>query len=80
MHRMGTPPRLLEDPLPELAVRIARIPPPNARRPHAFHEERSEVVSMALRSPNGSAPVAVPSTFLTHSSDEQNLFAKAAWL
>ena len=33
--------------LDELAVRIARIPPPNPRRPHAFHEERSEVASMA---------------------------------
>jgi hypothetical protein len=33
--------------LDELAGRIARIPPPSARRPHAFHEERSEVASLA---------------------------------
>lgn len=33
--------------LDALAERIARIPPPSARRPDAFHEERSEVASQA---------------------------------
>jgi hypothetical protein len=33
--------------LDALAERIARIPPPSARRPHAFHEERSEAASIA---------------------------------
>lgn len=33
--------------LDELAVRIARIPPPSATKPHAFHEERSECASLA---------------------------------
>lgn len=29
--------------LDQLAERIARIKPPSARNPHAFHEDRSEV-------------------------------------
>lgn len=33
--------------LDALAERIARIPPPSSRRPDAFHEERSEVASLA---------------------------------
>jgi hypothetical protein len=33
--------------LDALAERIARIPPPSARRPDAFHEERSEAASLA---------------------------------
>jgi hypothetical protein len=30
-----------------LARRIARIKPPSPRNPHAFHEDRSEVASLA---------------------------------
>lgn len=30
-----------------LAERIARIKAPSARNPHAFHEDRSEVASLA---------------------------------
>lgn len=33
--------------LDALAERIARIPPPSAKRPHAFHEERSEAAALA---------------------------------
>lgn len=33
--------------LDQLADRIARIPPPSARKPDAFHEERSECEALA---------------------------------
>lgn len=33
----------LQDALAQLASRARRLPPPSARKPEAFHEERSEL-------------------------------------